>query len=815
MSSSILIVGAGPVGLTLANFLTRNGIPVRIIDKAPHAAKESRALAVHARTLEMLDGMGLADRFIEQGVKIHAVNFRGVERELLRLSFDELPTPFPFILSIPQSQTEALLAEDLASRGVQVERQIEFVGLTPGASDLHVALRHIDGRLEESFVPWLIGCDGARSSVRKELGLTFEGSQRSEDWAVADLRLKGELPANEFHVVWHPAGLFALFQLPGGLWRIVANLLPGERVAPAGPSAPPDLDECRQIVRDRGPAGVEVLEAVWTSTFRIHERGVDRLRVGRSFVAGDAAHIHSPAGGQGMNTGMQDAENLAWKLALVYRGDAPDSLLDTYAAERLPVQHAVIRAASRLTKLAAMHGTVSTHIRDLLVPLLTGFDAVRRQLLDAASELNVQYRNSPIVENHHAGPGPAAGDHAPDAALLGPGGAPTRLWRELEATIHSLIAWPAVGTQQEDIPSLARRCFFVERQWAALVKTIFVMPGGPAAGPGFPGQMTLIDNQGAFSNAYGDKSQLVLVRPDGYVAFRGPATDTEKLRQYLERAFPRGDNDPLKKVTNYAERARIQSLSGPRPPKVPIPSPFLDPPDNSYQRTAIPSDNVGKIPVEIDGSNWLAVPGGLTRSRARSLLESRWKNVSGQLAGLRDRLLSSKPASVIRGPGSTMLELVRTPSNDVPAEYEVHYVIPDPVNAGAIRGALAAKGVEPDPLLMEFIAAFDGLHDQRIPNSGSFVPHDRWAMIDKSDWRGETVSSAANEGWKDDYVIYQALNGDELLYSRDGHIGWFVAPESKYKPYWGSFADFLEFYTEFQDRFEPLDSYATGEVLGK
>jgi 2-polyprenyl-6-methoxyphenol hydroxylase-like FAD-dependent oxidoreductase len=487
----------------------------------------------------MLDRMGLADRFIELGVKIHAVDFRGVDRELIHLAFDELPTPFPFILSLPQSQTEALLAEDLASRGVQVERQVEFVALTPGDSDIHVALRHIDGRLEESFVPWLVGCDGARSGVRKALGLTFEGSQEPEDWALADLRLKGDLPENEFHVVWHPAGLFALFQLPGGLWRIVANLLPGERAA-GGPPAPPTLDECRQIVRERGPAGVEVQDAVWTNTFRINERIVDRLRVGRSFVAGDAAHIHSPAGGQGMNTGMQDAENLAWKLALVYRGDAPDSLLDTYGQERSPIQKAVVRGASRLTKLAAMHGTVSTHIRDLLVPLLTGFNAVRRQLLDAASELNVQYRSSPIVESHRAGPGPAAGEHAPDAALVRPGDALTRLWRELDPSRHALIAWVGAPSRPDDIHTLAETCLSIQRERSGMLKTIIVVPAGLEGQPELPEQTILFDSEKAFSGAYGDEPQLILIRPDGYVGFRAPAADADRLRHYLERVFPRG-----------------------------------------------------------------------------------------------------------------------------------------------------------------------------------------------------------------------------------------------------------------------------------
>jgi len=540
MSAPILIVGAGPVGLTLADFLTRHGVPVRVIDKARHAAKESRALAIHARTLEMLDRIGMADRFVERGAKIHSVNIRGVDRELMRLAFDELPTPFPFILSLPQSQTEALLAEDLASRGVRVERQVELVGLTPGDSDIHVALRHIDGRLEESFVPWLVGCDGARSMVRKELGLTFEGSQQPEDWDLADLRLKGELPQNEFHIVWHPAGLFAPFQLPGGLWRIVANMLPGGHARGSGPPAPPTLDECRQIVRERGPAGIEVLEAVWTSTFRINERIVDRLRVGRAFVAGDSAHIHSPAGGQGMNTGMQDAENLAWKLALVSRGQAPDSLLDTYAQERMPVQQAVVRAASKLTKLAAMHGAVSTHIRDLLVPLLTGFNAVRRQLLDAASELNVNYRNSPIVENHYAGPGPAAGEHATDAPLLGSGGAPKRLWRELDPGRHSLIAWAGTQSRPEEIHTLAETCLSIQRERTGLLKSIVVMPAGLTAEPAPPAQTLLIDSENSFTKAYGQRQQLILIRPDGYVGFRSLATDADKLRRYLDRSLPRG-----------------------------------------------------------------------------------------------------------------------------------------------------------------------------------------------------------------------------------------------------------------------------------
>ena len=393
MTAPVLIVGAGPVGLTMACELARYGVPLRIIDKAATRTRQSKALVVWSRTLELLARAGLAAPFVSAGLRMPGANvFAGGER-LARLDFESVASPFRFALALPQSETERLLEERLGALGLAVDRQTELVDIAQGEDGVSCVLRSAAGQVEAVDASWLVGCDGAHSTVRHRLGLEFRGNAILTDFALADIHLSGlETPADEIAIHMHPDGAVAYFPLGEGRWRIIADLGPSH-----GDRRPdPSTAEIQALVTRRTP-GVAIFDPVWTSAFRINERMVDSFRFGRVFLAGDAAHIHSPAGGQGMNTGMQDAFNLAWKLALVVNGLAdPEALLGSYSPERSAVASNVLRDSGRLTEIATLRNPVAEHLRNFIARHVLGFEAARHALATRLSETSIGYPGSPL-----------------------------------------------------------------------------------------------------------------------------------------------------------------------------------------------------------------------------------------------------------------------------------------------------------------------------------------------------------------------------------------------------------------------------------
>ena len=340
-AAEVLIVGAGPTGLSLAITLRRWGVPVRIIDRNAQPTSVSKALALWSASLEALQGMGVVDRFVAEGQRLNALCVGEGDRRLATLAVGEgIDSPFPFPLLLPQSRTEALLTERLAELGVTIERSVELVGLSQDASGVTATLHHADGHDETVRTKYLAGCDGARSAVRQALDITFEGYTEPQTFLLADVKIDGgNLDHRSIYLWWHNGGTVAMFPFGNEVWRIFS--MRGED-SPKG-DEPATLEEMQRCVDRFGPRGLRIHDPSWLSIFRINERLVTKYRVGRCFLAGDAAHIHSPAGGQGMNTGIQDAVNLGWKLAHVLNGAGnSEVLLDSYEAERRPIARAVI-----------------------------------------------------------------------------------------------------------------------------------------------------------------------------------------------------------------------------------------------------------------------------------------------------------------------------------------------------------------------------------------------------------------------------------------------------------------------------------------
>jgi 2-polyprenyl-6-methoxyphenol hydroxylase-like FAD-dependent oxidoreductase len=409
--SPILIVGAGPVGLTMATELARFGVSVRIIERSPHPTETSRALVVWSRTLELLDRAGCTQAFLEAGLKGHGASLRAGQTVLGRPRFDDISSAYNFALMIPQRDTERLLIEHLRSLGVEVERQVELVSFSNGIDGVEAVLGHADGRRETVSAPWLLGCDGAHSAIRHGLNIEFHGSTQGDDWLIADVRLDGEHApaADEISIYFHRDGPFVIFPLPGQRARIIATR---GKFDAAHPRPDPAITDVQALIDQRAGGGFSASDPVWLTNFQINERKVSQYRYGRIFLAGDAAHIHSPAGGQGMNTGMQDAINLAWKLAMVVHGDTRESLLDSYSPERNAVGDMVLRNASALTDVATLTNPAAQAARNLVARFLLGFHAVRHEMATTMSEVDIAYTKSPLSSGHHAGARWAPKDYA-------------------------------------------------------------------------------------------------------------------------------------------------------------------------------------------------------------------------------------------------------------------------------------------------------------------------------------------------------------------------------------------------------------------
>jgi 2-polyprenyl-6-methoxyphenol hydroxylase-like FAD-dependent oxidoreductase len=390
MPKPVLIVGAGPVGLIMAAELARYRVPVRIVDKASTRTDKSKALAVWARTLELLDRAGCAEAFAAAGLKTEAVGIHSGNEVIARITFDDVVSPFKYLLMIPQSETERLLEMHLASLGGKVERSTELTEFIDTGDGVSCTVRHSDDQSETIEASWLIGCDGAHSVVRRTLGMAFEGDTLSTNFIIADVHVAGfAIPPNELAIFWHQDGVVVFFPISPGRYRIIADI-------GSNPRHDPTFEEVQAIVDRRGPGGATLSDPIWLSGFGVNERKVKDYRAGRVFLAGDAAHIHSPAGGQGMNTGMQDAFNLAWKLALVEQGQAGPWLLDSYSVERSAVAEQILSDSGRMTSISMIRNHLAQNLRSFFAHQIFGISAVQHAIADRLSEITIGYPNSPL-----------------------------------------------------------------------------------------------------------------------------------------------------------------------------------------------------------------------------------------------------------------------------------------------------------------------------------------------------------------------------------------------------------------------------------
>lgn len=412
--TDVFIVGAGPTGLVLALWLTHQGVSVRIVDKTAAPGTTSRAMAVQARTLEFYTQVGLADTVVAAGMQNPAFNIWAGGKRRARIALAAAGaqiSPYPYVLVHPQDRHEQTLIEALRKRGVEVERETEVVGFEEKGDIVEVRVKRANvGEGSESIcrARYLAGCDGARSVVRHALGATFEGGTYPQVFYVADIKTASPTPLGEIHISLEVADFVLLMSYDDqGRARLIGAVR-GERAERADAGELTFDDVGKEAIQGMG---IQIEEVNWFSTYRVHHRVTNTYRRGRAFLLGDAAHVHSPAGGQGMNTGIGDSVNLAWKLAAVIKGTAPDSLLDSYEFERKAFAELLVATTDRVftavTSDSKLAGLVRHHIAPVVAPLAFKFDAVREEMFEIVSQTRVNYRGSPLsagsVGEIHAG----------------------------------------------------------------------------------------------------------------------------------------------------------------------------------------------------------------------------------------------------------------------------------------------------------------------------------------------------------------------------------------------------------------------------
>ncbi len=529
----VLVVGAGPTGLALAAQLRAFGARSRIIDRQPDRAHESRALAIQPRTLEVLAGLGITHTLLQRGQQTVQLRIH-LRRRVVSLPLFDLgsaDTAYPFLLFLSQAETERILGDHLAQHGVAVERGTELIDLTPNGQHVTCRLRHHDGRHETLRARYLAGCDGAHSTVRQQAGIPFAGATYPQTFLLADLEVDG-LGPGAAHAYLTEAGMLFFFPLGApASWRMLAMRPPGDR-PPI--DAQVTLPQLQAITNAFTTDPLRLRDPVWMTDFRLHVRGATRYQSGRIFLAGDAAHIHSPAGAQGMNTGIQDATNLAWKLALVCRGAAHPALLDTYEPERAPVGRWVLRFTDRAFTIATTHNPLLRLARTQvprLAPLALRSTTARAAAFRTIAQLAIDYRHSPAATDGPHAPrrGPHAGDRLPDAPLVD---------NHQPTTLHTATAAPSYhlllcGGPTTDWPAQAITA--LPQRHASLV-AVHRLTRDPAPAALHDPDGTALRRLGLHPTS--QHAAHYLIRPDGHVGYRASGTDLTGLDAYLAHWLP-------------------------------------------------------------------------------------------------------------------------------------------------------------------------------------------------------------------------------------------------------------------------------------
>ncbi|MCP3751635.1 FAD-dependent monooxygenase [Pseudomonas sp. SBB6] len=529
-ATPVLIVGAGPVGLLLGIQLQRFGLPHRLIDKRLQRQPFSKAFAIHSRTMEIFEDLGLLDALLERAVRVEQMHIYSKRKRLISYDLSRLEVPFAFTASIAQNTIEEILEARYRQAGGHVERGVELLSLTQDEQAVYLTLQGSNASRQQVQCDRLVGCDGGQSDVRQLTGITFDGGSYPQPYIIADGTLAWNGDNASGHVFTSGDGYLMLFPLPGGRHRVVINCQD-----PTLTSADLTTENVNASLHQRGFTDISLSDPVWLSVTTFQHRLANRYGVGRVFLAGDACHVHSPIGGQGLNTGFQDAYNLSWKLAHTLNYGARQALLDSYQAERRPVAQTVLKNTSQQMRMLNVKRPLLRFLRDAVVARLARTARFQARIVNQATGFQVDYHDSALSVHASASDTSrlSAGQRMPDAVLRDKAGNTRRIFDLLQGTHYSLFVFTGPAADSKGRIEHIKRALDVSSCPDSFLRTYLMgAPSLMTAAASYELDDTLLETLNV------EHGRLLLVRPDGYLALHCPLEEVEQVQRYFALFYP-------------------------------------------------------------------------------------------------------------------------------------------------------------------------------------------------------------------------------------------------------------------------------------
>lgn len=518
----VLIIGAGPTGLMVACELARRGIAFRIIDKKAEPTISSNATWIQPGTLELFNHIGIVDPFVRKGHRCDAIHLHVKNKSLIRIPLEYIDSIYPFILMLSQAKTEELLAEYLLTFKYKIERSLELINVTQQNDSVISTIKFPNNQTETIKSDWLIACDGVNSTVRKQCNIFFPGDDLSEQFMVADAKMESFMFKNEIHVFFDKGTICGVFPMGHDNYRINANL---HQEAPRKIFIDKEVVE---IISERTDASYNIHSVSWISPFWIQGRLAKQMRKDCVFLAGDAAHTHSPAGGQGMNTGLQDAYNLAWKLALVIQGKAKKSLLDSYQAERHPVIKQLVEQTDQLTRMALFDRSAATKLIKFSDKIARSPVSFTKKITMKLTQLDIDYKDSPIIDyvdsiNNHS---PKSGHHFPNVMIE----SSKDLYQYLHNTQHNILLFTGPKNIKKKLSKLIELQQWLLSSFPELITVHIISPEKMSGIKSF-----IFDAEGVLHNHYQIKTAVIyILRPDNFIAYCSKKFSQKAIKEFFQ-----------------------------------------------------------------------------------------------------------------------------------------------------------------------------------------------------------------------------------------------------------------------------------------
>jgi len=516
----ILIVGAGPTGLNLANLLSSYGIAYRLIEHKTETLHTSNALAIQPRSLEMWDSMSLAENALARGKKILGISLNSATKLIgqINLATTGMETPFPFILGLPQSESETLLTENLIKNGGKIERGCALLDVMLTEKMVRAQLQHANGEIETVICDWLVAADGSHSTIRKNLNLDFIGATIPEKFIMMDAEISADLNPDFFHAIFSPLGPLVFAPLRH-FTRIICTVTHDTGIHDF---KNPVISDFEYVIKKRSHIPVKIIKSLWLSHFITHHRLIGNYRQGRILFAGDSAHIHSPVGGQGMNTGMQDTFNLAWKLALICKNKSGSKLLDTYNIERRNVAKKVLAGTTIMTRLVALKNPSLISLRNYILSFILQIKLLKKAFATRISEIGIKYPSNRSIINN--------GKRAPDVLLLDSMSQAIHLRKLLHRLKHNILIFTGKNVSDELIKKIIALDSWINKMPNDLFEIIIIS----ATRQNFSNKVVYFDEFLIAHKTYSlMQGGICLIRPDQYIGLSQTQINHYKIEEYV------------------------------------------------------------------------------------------------------------------------------------------------------------------------------------------------------------------------------------------------------------------------------------------